>query len=113
MDWLNPTREMQEGREAGRQDRQNEIDNLQMELDYVQDSLDEYKGETERAYNLALHNIAREARHIRWTIRKMGPGAPAWLVDGLVKILGQWEKAYDLVRVPFVNGPIGGDNENV
>ena len=41
--WLNPSNEMLEGRNAGRGDRQREIDDLQFELDSIQEELDELK----------------------------------------------------------------------
>lgn len=39
VDWLNPTREMLSGRDAGRNDRQNEIDDLDREREELKNAI--------------------------------------------------------------------------
>ena len=39
VDWLNPTREMEAGREAGRQDRDREVEELQEQLADLQERI--------------------------------------------------------------------------
>ncbi len=47
VDWLNPTNEMMEGRHAGRQDRNREVEELEQEIEWLNEVIGELKDSIE------------------------------------------------------------------